>query len=102
MSEFFLELFSEEIPAKLQINARKELKNILKIFFEEKKLFLKGEIFTFSTPNRLIVYIDKVPKEITKKSEEIKGPNISAPDKALEGFLKSNNISKNKIYQKKN
>ena len=40
-------------------------------------------------------------KEVTKKSEEIRGPNINAPEKALEGFLRSNNITKEKIFNKK-
>ena len=101
MSEFFLELFSEEIPAKLQINARKELYQIFKSFFEENKIIIKGNLNVFSTPNRLIINIDKIPKQIIKKAEEIRGPNSKAPEIALEGFLKSNNIKKKKIYKKK-
>ena len=69
MSEFFLELFSEEIPAKLQVNARKSLLDILKKFFEENKVEIKGQIKVFSTPNRLVVFIDKIAKNINKQSE---------------------------------
>ncbi len=101
MSEFFLELFSEEIPAKLQINARQEIKNILKKFFDDNKIIYNSDINVFSTPNRLIVNIDKLPKKTIRKSEEVKGPNINAPEKALEGFLRSNSINKKKIYKKK-
>ena len=101
MTEFFLELFSEEIPPKLQTNARKQLKEIFKTFFDENKIIFKGDISAFSTPNRLVVHINKIPKEIFKISEEIRGPNTNAPQNALEGFLKSNNIGKNKIYKKK-
>ena len=43
MSELFLELFSEEVPAKLQIKAREQLKEILKKFFEENSVKLKNE-----------------------------------------------------------
>ena len=57
MSEFFLELFSEEIPPKLQINARDDLIQILKKFFDDNEIIIKGKINTYSTPNRLIVYI---------------------------------------------
>ena len=101
MSEFFLELFSEEIPAKLQINARRELYQIFKFFFEENEVITKGNFNVFSTPNRLVVNVDKIAKEIVKKAEEIRGPNLKAPEIALEGFLKSNNIQKKKIYKKK-
>ena len=101
MSELFLELFSEEIPAKLQINARKELLQIFKIFFEENEIITKGNFKVYSTPNRLVINIDKLTKEIVKKAEEIRGPNTESPERALEGFLKSNNIQKKQVYKKK-
>ena len=100
MSEFFLELFSEEIPSRLQINARNELTQILKKFFDDNEIIVKGKINTYSTPNRLIVHINKISKDVIKKAEEIRGPNINAPEKALEGFLKSNKISKEKVFKK--
>ena len=100
MSEFFLELFSEEIPSRLQINARNELTQIFKKFFEDNEIIVKGKINTYSTPNRLIVHINKISKDVIKKAEEIRGPNINAPEKALEGFLKSNKISKEKVFKK--
>ena len=100
MSEFFLELFSEEIPSRLQINARNELTQIFKKFFDDNEIIVKGKISTYSTPNRLIVHINKISKDVIKKAEEIRGPNINAPEKALEGFLKSNKISKEKVFKK--
>ncbi len=100
MSEFFLELFSEEIPSRLQINARHELTQIFKKFFDDNEIIVKGKINIFSTPNRLIVHINKISKDVIKKAEEIRGPNINAPEKALEGFLKSNKISKEKVFKK--
>ena len=54
MSEFFLELFSEEIPSRLQISARNELTQIFKKFFDDNQIKIKGNINTYSTPNRLI------------------------------------------------
>ena len=66
MSEFFLELFSEEIPPKLQINTRKNLYENLKKFFEENEILIKVKLNVYSTPNRLIVYIDKITKQISK------------------------------------
>ena len=100
MSEFFLELFSEEIPANLQQNARNTLlESFQKLFHEKQILFKKSS--SFSTPNRLIILFEGLSKEIIQKAEEIKGPNINAPEKAIEGFLRSNQIDKNDLLKKK-
>ena len=80
MSEFFLELFSEEIPANLQRNARNTLLESFQKLFEEKQILFKKSS-SFSTPNRLLVLFEGLSKEITQKAEEIKGPNINAPEK---------------------
>ena len=58
--------------------------------------------FSLSTPNRLIVVFEGLDKEVEIKSEEIKGPSTSSTTQALEGFLKSKNISKENIFKKKN
>ena len=102
MSEFFLELFSEEIPPKLQINARKQLLQNLKDFFEENKINVKGEYNAYSTPNRLIININKIQKTIVKNAEEVRGPSIQSPEEAIKGFIRSNNLSKSQIYEKEN
>ena len=83
MSELFLELFSEEIPAPLQSVARIKLIENIKNFFDKEKITYKGETNCFSTPNRLIVHFKNLNNEIIQKPEEIRGPNIKAPDKAL-------------------
>ncbi len=101
MSEFLLELFSEEMPPKLQINSRKNLLEGFNEFFEENNINLKGKVSSYSTPNRLVVFADKIPKNIFRKSVEIRGPGLDAPDTALKGFLKSNKITKNQIFKKK-
>jgi len=67
--------------------------------FEKKTIKFKNSA-TYSTPNRLIILFEGVEREITLKSEEIKGPNIKAPNEALEGFLRSNNLDKSKVYKK--
>ena len=98
MSEFFLELFSEEIPSNLQKNLREELlENFNKLFREKNISFKKSS--SYSTPNRLIILFEGLQKKIISKSQEVKGPNINAPDQALEGFLKSNSIIKKNIFQ---
>ena len=100
MSEFFIELFSEEIPAGLQRNSRNVLLENFQNLFEEKKISFKKSS-SFSTPNRLIILFEGLSKEITQKAEEIKGPNVNAPDKAVEGFLRSNQIDKKDLFIKK-
>ena len=100
MAEFFLELFSEEIPSGLQKNFREELLE------EFQKIFLKRSIkskksFSLSTPNRLIIVFEGLDKEVKILSEEIKGPKVGAPEQALEGFVKSNKIEQNDLFKKK-
>ena len=98
MSEFFLELFSEEIPAVLQKNLREKLLEDFKNFFEKKKIKSKKS-FSLSTPNRLVIVFEGLDKQIKIKSEEIKGPKINAPEQALEGFIRSNKIEKKDLYE---
>ena len=100
MSEFFLELFSEEIPAGLQQNARNTLLENFQKLFQEKQISFKKSS-SFSTPNRLIILFEGLSKEIIQKAEEIKGPNVNAPEKAIEGFLRSNQIDKKDLLKKK-
>ena len=100
MAEFLLELFSEEMPANLQSTARINLLTSFKNFFEDKNINYKDDAKAFSTPNRLVLCFKKIEKEIYQKAEEIRGPNTKAPDKAIEGFLKSNLIQKKDIYKK--
>ena len=100
MSEFFLELFSEEIPVNLQKNAREALLQNFKDFFEKENIVFSGKSLSFSTPNRLLILFDRLNKEVIQKAEEIRGPSINAPEKALEGFLRSHNIMKEEIFKK--
>ena len=99
MSEFFLELFSEEIPAGLQQNSRNALLESFQKLFQEKQISFKKSS-SFSTPNRLIILFEGLSKEIIQKAEEIKGPNVNAAEKAIEGFLRSNQINKNNLFKK--
>ena len=101
MSEFFIELFSEEIPVNLQKNTREVLLQGFKNFFEKENISFFGKSCSFSTPNRLLILFDRVNKEVVQKAEEIRGPNINAPETALEGFLRSNKIEKKEIFKKK-
>ena len=100
MSEFFLELFSEEIPSSLQKNLREDLLDKFNNLFKKKFISFKKSS-SFSTPNRLIILFEGLQKKIILKSLEIKGPSTNAPEAALEGFLRSNNVTKKDLFKKK-
>ncbi len=99
MSEFFLELFSEEIPSNLQKNLRENLLKSFNEFFLKKSIKFKKNS-SYSTPNRLLILFEGIEKKIVLKSEEIKGPNTKSPDAALEGFARSNGVSKKELFIK--
>ena len=100
MPEFFLELFSEEIPAALQKNLREKIFEDFKLLFKDRSIKSKKS-FSLSSPNRLVIVFEGLVKEIKIKSKEIKGPKTSASDEALEGFLRSNKINKKDLFKKK-
>ena len=99
MAEFFLELFSEEIPAGLQKNLRVKLLEEFQKFFLEKSIKSKKS-FSLSTPNRLIIVFEGLDKEIKISSEEIRGPKTGASKQALEGFVRSNKVEKKDLFIK--
>jgi glycyl-tRNA synthetase beta chain len=100
MSEFFLELFSEETPTELQKNFREKLLEEFKKIFSEKSIQYKKS-FSLSTPNRLVIVFEGLDRQIKIKSEKIKGPKTDAPEQALEGFIRSNKIEKQNLFKNK-
>ncbi|WP_020591749.1 glycine--tRNA ligase subunit beta [Kiloniella laminariae] len=92
MSEFLLELHSEEIPARMQGKAADDLKKLVTDRLKEA-----GLVFTdaraFVTPRRLALVVDGLPARQPDVSEEKKGPKVGAPEKALEGFMRANNLT---------
>ena len=100
MAELFIELFSEEIPAKLQTDAREKIKRMLEDNLKKKEINFKSSQ-SYSTPKRLVFFIDGIPEKIEQKGKIIKGPKITAPETALQGFIKSNDLIKSDVYKKK-
>ena len=86
MAELLLELFSEEIPARMQVRAREDLARLLAAKLAEAGLEYK-EIRTFATPRRLTAVVDGLPARSPDLREEKKGPRVDAPDAAIKGFL---------------
>ena len=101
MSEFILELYSEEIPPNLQVNVRTELKKKFENFLKEESLKYKG-LYTYSTPTRLTVFIEDIPEKIKIPEKELKGPKVGVMDDVLNAFVKAQNITKKEIFVKEN
>ena len=100
MSEFFLELFSEEIPSGLQKSLREKILDDFKNLFD-KNLIKSKKSFSLSSPNRVVIVFEDLDKLISTKSEEIRGPKTEAPEEAIEGFVRSNKIERKNLYKKK-
>ena len=99
MSDFLLELYSEEIPHGLQINTRKSLEASFQKSLEDENIKCK-KLHIYSTPSRIFVFIEGLPATINIAAKEIKGPKIGTPPQALEGFLKSNQLNKADVFEK--
>ena len=100
MSELLVELFSEEMPPNLQINARAQFKKLLSE--ELSSLNLKYKAFeVYSTPTRLTVFISDLPNKIKILSSEVKGPKLGVPQNVIENFARSKNIKTDDLYEKK-
>jgi glycyl-tRNA synthetase beta chain len=92
MPDFFLELFSEEIPARMQAKASDDLKKLLTDALVAGGLNYEGAI-CHVTPRRLALCVAGLPARQSDLKEEKKGPRVGAPDAAIQGFLKSAGLS---------
>ena len=99
MSDFFLELYSEEIPHNLQISARKQLEKLIKNELEQKNIQFEN-FKTFSTPKRICIIIKDITKEQKIDPQELKGPRIDCNEQALDGFLKSHSVTRENLITK--
>ncbi|WP_020084520.1 glycine--tRNA ligase subunit beta [Hyphomicrobium zavarzinii] len=88
MAELLLELFSEEIPSRMQARAADDLKRLVTDGLRAAGLAV-GDAHSFATPRRLALAIEDVPAHSPAISEEKKGPRVGAPEQAVQGFLKS-------------
>ncbi len=88
MAEFLLELFSEEIPARMQARAAEDLQRLVTDGLAKAGLSF-ASAKSFVTPRRLVLVVDGLPTAQPDVSEEKRGPRVGAPDQAVQGFLKS-------------
>jgi glycyl-tRNA synthetase beta chain len=88
MPDLLLELFSEEIPARMQRQAAEDLKRLVTNALVERNLLYEGAQ-SFVTPRRLTLHVVGLPAAQAHSREERKGPRVGAPEAAVQGFLKS-------------
>lgn len=88
MPDLFLELFSEEIPARMQAQAAEALRKLVTDALVERGLLYEGAK-AFVTPRRLALAVHGLPGRQADSKEERKGPRVGAPDGAIQGFLKA-------------
>ena len=96
MTDFLLELRSEEIPARMQAGARAELEKLFRAQMSAAGLET-GELTIWSTPRRLALIAKDLPEATAAVSEELKGPRSSAPPQALEGFLRKTGLTQDQL-----
>ncbi len=99
MTDFLLELRSEEIPARMQARAREDLSKLFTAELAKAGIATSG-IVTYATPRRLTLIARDLPLETAAVSEETKGPKTSAPPQALEGFLRKTGLTREQLVDR--
>ena len=99
MAELLLELFSEEIPPKLQISARSQIKKLIENSLKEVDIRYK-ELTVYSSPTRLTLLIKDIANKIQTESKEIRGPKVGSPNQVVQGFIRAKNINERDLFEK--
>ena len=99
MPDLLIELFSEEIPARMQTRAGEDLKKRITDGLVEAGLTYAGAA-ALTTPRRLTLAIEGLLAESPTIREERKGPKVGAPDKAIEGFLRGAGLSRDQLEER--
>jgi glycyl-tRNA synthetase beta chain len=100
MPQLLLELFSEEIPARMQAAAARDLERLIVGGLTDRG-FLNEGARSFATPRRLALVIEGLPAQQSDVREERKGPKVDAPDAAIQGFLRSTGLTKDQLKVQK-
>ncbi len=96
MPDLLIELLSEEIPARMQAKARDDLKRMVTDGLVEAGLTYRSA-GALSTPRRLVLHVEGLTAESRSQREERKGPRTDAPEKAVEGFLRSTGLTRDQL-----
>jgi glycyl-tRNA synthetase beta chain len=99
MTDFLLELRSEEIPARMQDKARDDLARLFAEEMNARDMFVDLDARTYATPRRLAMISRNLPSHTEPFRREIKGPRASAPPQAIEGFLRKNGLTQDQLIE---
>ena len=99
MTDFLLELRSEEIPARMQVKAKEDLARLFNDALLKAGL-AAASVETFATPRRLALIATGLPLATEAVSEETKGPKVGAPPQAMEGFLRKSGLSQDQLVER--
>ena len=99
MTDFLLELRSEEIPARMQAGARADLEKLFRRELQAAGVSV-GEVVVWSTPRRLALIARDLPQATKPVREETKGPRVGAPPQALEGFLRKTGLAQDQLEER--
>ena len=99
VTDFLLELRSEEIPARMQVKAKEDL---ARLFAQEiaKAGLAASAVETFASPRRLALVARGLPEQTSPVSEERKGPRSNAPEQAVAGFLRSTGLTRTQLVER--
>lgn len=99
MADLLLELFSEEIPARMQKNASDALKSMLDCLFKDAGLSFKG-LEAYSTPRRITAHVTGLPIKTKDIKEQRRGPKVGAPEQAVAGFSRGAGVNPDQLTEK--
>ena len=99
MPQLLLEIFSEEIPARMQQGAARDLERMVSERLKAAGLTWEA-LNVFAGPRRLTLVIDGLPVAAEDRNEEVKGPKTSAPAQALEGFLRKTGLTQDQLVER--
>ncbi len=99
MPQLLLELFCEEIPARMQANAARDLERMFAEKLKDAGLAAES-LKSFAGPRRLTLMAEGLPSAQEDRVEERKGPRANAPEQALEGFLRSTGLTRDQLVER--
>ncbi|MEE2661390.1 MAG: glycine--tRNA ligase subunit beta [Pseudomonadota bacterium] len=99
MPELLVELFSEEIPARMQSKAANDFARTVTAKLGSKDLTFK-ELKTYVTPRRLTLVVSGLPEVQPDICEEKRGPKVEAPKRAIQGFLDTNGVTRGQCEER--
>lgn len=99
MPQLLIELFSEEIPARMQTQAARDFERMARDRLAAQGL-LPEALKTFAGPRRLTLVAEGLPPAQGDRHEELKGPKVGAPDAAVDGFLRKTGLTRDQLVEK--